>query len=126
MVLHHIGIIVNDIESALAYYTFLGYEQINTLTFDDIQMNNIVFLSAGCQPYIELIQPVNEKSTVYNAKTGFHHLAYDIRNDLETIAFVKKNRLGKKIYGPVQAPCIENRWIVFFYMKNQIIYEFIK
>ena len=44
--IHHIGIVVKDIEKNILMYKKLGYKQISEIFFDEIQNNKVVFLES--------------------------------------------------------------------------------
>ena len=78
--IHHIGIACNNIEDRLALFkidvsdiqeTYIDKEQNNTLYFIYLQQNNL---------WIEVVVPLNSKSTVWNylkrQGIGVHHIGF--------------------------------------------------
>lgn len=125
MKIHHIGIIVDNIYKNLEIFVSLGYSCTSNIVIDKIQNNKIVFLQQQddcCK--IELIQPLNEHSTVYNFPCGLHHLCYEVKCDYNTFAeSFKKMKIGKIFTRPICAPAINNRQVVFAYTKANNILE---
>ena len=64
---HHIGIKISQLEKNIELYSKLGYHQVSPITVDEIQSNRIVFLQNQSQ-FIELIEPLNEKSSIFHFK----------------------------------------------------------
>lgn len=124
MKLHHIGIKTNNIDKALPVYLSLGFSQ-GPFIIDSIQNNRIVFLknpsSGEC---LELIEPLNHNSTLAHSPLGLHHICYDLSNyldfDLDTFFSI-----GKKIYGPLTAPALDNCPVAFFVLPTGVVIEYI-
>ena len=79
--LHHIGIVVQNINESLGELAnFLSFESTNLPTLIGSQKVNICFLKTN-NVYIELIEPAEENSPITNfAKEGggFHHLCFEV------------------------------------------------
>ena len=126
MTVHHTGIIVKDIQKNLAIYNKLGYVQISDIIIDAVQHNRIVFLTSINQLYtIELIEPLDKTSSVYNLKEGYHHICYEVDNRNQFINDFKKLKIGKIFTKPQIAPAIEDREIVFACLQNGTFVEFL-
>jgi len=125
MRVHHIGIIVRNIEHDADVYEKLGYKKIGNVIFDENQHNKILFLSNN-EEQIELIEPIDERSTVKNLPTGYAHICYEVENLDEFIDNFKKNKTGVVFTGKIIAPAINNREVMFAYLKNKTIVEFIQ
>ena len=94
MKLHHIGIVVKNIQKSLGELNqYLNFESISVPSLVGSQKVNICFLKTN-NVFLELIEPAQEDSPISNfVKTGggFHHLCFevdDIRLELEKM---KKN-----------------------------------
>lgn len=124
MKVHHIGIIVNDLEKNMILYTKIRYNQISNIIVDNIQHNKIVFLQNQNQT-IELIEPLNEKSSIYHFKEGYHHICYEIDRPNTFLQDFKQMKIGKIFTKPIQAPAIDNHEIVFAYLTNGTFVEFL-
>ena len=81
MKLHHIGIVVENIDNSLGEITkFLDFEEIQLPTLIDSQKVNVCFLKTS-DVYIELIEPIGKDSPVKKFSDnggGFHHLCFEV------------------------------------------------
>lgn len=129
--LDHIGIISKNFDKSFAYFKKLGYQMKSVPVEDVIQNNYILMLhNNSSQPDIELICPMNSKSTVYNCKMGFHHMCYrvllDSENEIES--FVKEFmnwHQGRIITDKISAPAFDNKYIQFACVSGGLIMEFL-
>ena len=120
MKLHHIGIVVKNIQESLGELTqFLSFESTTVPSLIGSQKVNVCFLKTN-NVYIELIEPAVGNSSISDfAKDGggFHHLCFevdDIHKEIEKM--VKKN--ARLIVEPVKG--FDDRLIAFLIlnMKN--------
>ena len=121
---HHIGIKVSQLEKNIELYSKLGYQQVSPITVDEIQNNRIVFLQKQSQS-IELIEPINEKSSIFHFKDGYHHICYESENDEDIINTFKEAIIGKIFTKPILAPALENREVVFACLQNGLFIELV-
>ena len=122
MKVHHTGIIVKDLEKNIILYTKLGYDQVSDIVVDNVQQNRVVFLQ-NQNHKIELIEPLNEKSSIYHFKEGYHHICYEV-DDREAFLYdFKQLKIGKIFTKPMLAPAIGNREIVFACLTNGTFVE---
>ncbi len=124
MKVHHTGIIVKDLEKNVILYTKLGYDVVSNIVVDNVQQNRVVFLQ-NQNHKIELIKPLNEKSSIYHFKEGYHHICYEIENKNAFFENFKQLKIGKIFTKPMQAPAIDNREIVFACLTNGTFVEFL-
>lgn len=124
MTVHHIGIIVKSIERNIALYTKLGYVPVSGVVIDNIQYNKIFFLQNHFHK-IELIEALNEKSSIYHFKEGYHHICYEVDNPNAFLHDFKHMKIGKIFTKPMRAPGIDNREIVFACLANGVFVEFL-
>ncbi len=118
------GIIVKDLEKNVILYTKLGYDVVSNIVVDNVQQNRVVFLQ-NQNHKIELIKPLNEKSSIYHFKEGYHHICYEIENKNAFFENFKQLKIGKIFTKPMQAPAIDNREIVFACLTNGTFVEFL-
>jgi lactoylglutathione lyase, YQJC B.subtilis ortholog len=124
MKVHHMGIIVKDLEKNVILYTKLGYDVVSSIVVDNVQQNRVVFLQ-NQNHKIELIEPMNEKSSIYHFKEGYHHICYEV-DDREAFLYdFKQLKIGKIFTKPMQAPAIDNREIVFACLTDGTFVEFL-
>ncbi len=120
MKLHHIGIIVKNIQSSLGELSkYLEFEETNVPILVESQKVNVCFLKTS-EVYIELIEPVGNNSPVKkNAEVGggFHHLCFEV-DDVVKETKRMENEGGRVIVKP--AVGFEGRLISFVLlnMKN--------
>jgi len=121
---HHVGIKVSQLEKNIALYSKLGYHQVSPITVDDIQNNRVTFLHNQFQ-CVELIEPLNEKSSIFHFKDGYHHICYEAEKDEDIIKAFKEAKIGKIFTKPIMAPALENREVVFACLQNGLFIELI-
>ena len=124
MTVHHSGIIVKDLKKNMTLYTKLGYDQVSDIVVDNVQQNKVVFLQ-NQKHKIELIEPLNEKSSIYHFKEGYHHICYEIDSPNTFLHDFKQLKIGKIFMKPIQAPAIDDRKIVFACLTNGTFVEFL-
>ena len=120
MKLHHIGIVVKNIQESLGDLTqFLSFDSITLPSLIGSQKVNVCFLKTN-SVYIELIEPAEENSPISDFVKdggGFHHLCFevdDIHNEIEKM--VKKG--ARLVVEPIEG--FDDRLIAFLVlnMKN--------
>ena len=82
MKLHHVGIVVQDIESALARYEPLGFKETQRGIVEAFNVA-ISMISDGDVTKLELLQPLGEggvQSFLEKNGEGMHHIAYEVPN----------------------------------------------
>ena len=86
--LHHVGIVVADLDAALARYAALGFAAGERFDIPEQHVVAVVF-SAG-PGYVELIQPTDPEGPIarFLAKRGegLHHVAYRVPDLAATLA----------------------------------------
>ena len=123
---HHTGIVVSSIENSINIYLKLGYTQTGKIKTDIVQNNRIVFLKNDSLPSIELIEAIDESSTVYKSKLGYHHICYESECvDEDIVKSFKALRVGKIFTKPLVAPALDNREVVFACLQNGTFIELI-
>ncbi len=95
----HIGYVVKNLSEAIKYYKFnYNFVPLTKVIIERAHGVKLIFLNLGTKsvPALELIQPINKSSKVYNflKKNGdsFHHLAYEVENIEKSISFLKKKK----------------------------------
>ncbi len=120
MKLHHVGIVVPKIKESIGEIShFIKFETIGAIMPVGSQKVNVCLLKAG-EPFIELIEPVEKDSPVYdfaNKGGGIHHICFEV-NDIH----LQLAEMEKKGAAVLVRPVIgfENRLIAFvdLNMKN--------
>ncbi len=94
MKLHHIGIVVKNIQNSLGELTqFLNFESTTIPSLVGSQKVNICFLKTN-NVFLELIEPAQENSPISDfVKTGggFHHLCFEVDDIHLELGKMKKN-----------------------------------
>ena len=113
MKLHHIGIVVNNIQESMGELTkFLNFEKIKIPEIIESQDVNVCFLKTS-GVFIELIEPISSKSPVKEFSTkggGFHHICFEV-DDLESELEKMEKNGARIIVQPTKG--FENRLIAF-------------
>ena len=115
--LHHIGIVVQNINESLGEISnFLSFESTSLPTIIGSQKVNICFLKTN-NVYIELIEPTEENSPITNfAKEGggFHHLCFEVDDIQQEIDKMVKNG-AHVVVSPVKG--FDDRLIAFLMLN---------
>ena len=120
MKLHHIGIVVENIQKSLGELTkYLDFESATIPSLVGSQKVNICFLKTN-NVFLELIEPAEENSPISNfikKGGGFHHLCFEVDDIHLELEKMKKN--GARIVVDV-VKGFEERLIAFVMldMKN--------
>lgn len=125
MRINHIGVIVKDINKNISIYLNMGYHLQESIKYDYMQCNQIAFMVSDFSPNIELIEPIDEHSSIYNFKVGYHHICYESEPGEDIIQKFKSMRIGKIFTKPIIAPALDNREVVFACLQNGTFVEFI-
>ena len=120
MKLHHIGIVVKNIQKSLGELNqYLNFESITVPSLVGSQKVNICFLKTN-NVFLELIEPAQENSPISDfvkKKGGFHHLCFEVDDIHVELERMKKN--GARVIVDVVSG-FENRLTAFVMldMKN--------
>ena len=94
MKLHHIGIVVKNIQESLGELTkYLDFESTTIPSLVGSQKVNICFLKTN-NVFLELIEPTQENSPISNfikEGGGFHHLCFEVDDIHIELEKMKKN-----------------------------------
>ena len=117
MKLHHIGIVVKNIQESLGELTkFLDFKETSVPVGVKSQKVNVCFLKTS-DVYIELIEPIENDSPVKafsQSGGGFHHLCFEVDDILEEVKIMKQK--GARV---IVEPTIgfEDRLIAFILLN---------
>jgi len=113
MKIHHIGIVVNNIQDSLGEFSkFIKFDETTIPTLVGSQKVNVCFMKIG-ELRIEFIEPVSNESPVkkfLKKGGGFNHICFEVDNLSETIKEIVKKG-GRLIVSPVKG--FEGRQIAF-------------
>ncbi len=125
--LHHVGIVVPNLEAALAGYAGRFAFREASLPLDDaIQGVRVAFVRVSSDVYIEFIEPKGDSSPVkaFLAKTrgGYHHVAFEVE-DIDSAVAELEAAKGMVVCRPVAA--FQGRRIAFLFpnMKPSLLTE---
>lgn len=124
MRIHHVGIVVRDIDKSIQIYTKIGYS-VQCDVIDDHQKCRIVFMDCRAAPKIELIKPLNTEAAVYNYGAGYHHICYEAEQGEDMLKVFRQMKIGKIFTKPVSAVAIDDREIIFACLTNGTLVELI-
>jgi methylmalonyl-CoA/ethylmalonyl-CoA epimerase len=129
MKLHHIGIVVDDVEAAAKYYceTF-NYRLASEVIEESVQQVRIVLLSLEPNLLIELIEPNNEKSPVsgfLRKGGGLHHLCYQVDDIKRSLSKLRENG-SIVLVEPVETVTFNERCVAFVRTKHRGLIELIE
>ena len=115
--LHHIGIVVKNINESLGEIAnFLSFESTSLPTLVGSQKVNICFLKTN-NVYIELIEPADPDSPIISFVKeggGFHHLCFEVDDIQQEIDKMVKNG-ARLVVSPVKG--FEDRLIAFLMLN---------
>ena len=120
MKLHHIGIVVKNIQESLGEITqFLEFQETSLPMEVSSQKVNVCFLKTS-NVYLELIEPIDQDSPVKKFSEsggGFHHLCFEVEDIFKEVEKMVNNG-GRVIVEPTKG--FEDRLIAFVLlnMKN--------
>ncbi|MEL5892862.1 VOC family protein [Bacteroides sp. GD17] len=118
---HHIGYVTDSIADTSVLYLQAGY-QVSPIIEDDIQRVKICFLTKQDFPKIELVEPVDERSSVNKIlkKNGVspYHVCYEVDDIKNVFNELTENQGYIPLFRPVEAVAMENKLICYLYKKE--------
>ena len=123
--IHHIGIVVEDIEKNIELFELLGFKKIGEKTEDLIQNNYLQMMIDSQKNKIELIKPINNKSSIKGSNLGIHHIAVETDDEEQLTKTIKQNKLRKIFFDNIPAPLFNNKNVSFCFLKNDILIEIV-
>ena len=93
----HIGYIVKDLQNSKNYFTkYYNFKPLTKTIYEKAHGVKLMFLDMGTNtvPALEIIQPLNKKSKVYNflmnSGENYHHIAYEVDSIEKSLNYLKK------------------------------------
>ena len=120
MKLHHIGVVVNQIQDSVGELkNYLSFQSISLPTPVGSQKVNVCFLKIG-EPFLELIEPTSPDSPISDFARkggGIHHLCFEV-NDIHKELDLLSGKGASILVNPVKG--FDERLIAFvnLNMKN--------
>ena len=127
--LHHIGIVVPEIEAAIGFYEGLGFSREGSVVADPVQKVKIQFMRDAAEASrIELLEPSGPDSPVAAALQkggGLNHLCYQVADIEEAVSSFKK--LGSAVISEaVPAPAISSCRVIFLFHRRHGVFELVE
>lgn len=122
MKLNHIGIVVSDINKEAQFYQDLGFST-SELIINQTQKVKEIFVEQNKHTTIELLEPLNEQSPVYNFLKkggGVHHFCYELDEDIDGFLSKQLKQGAITICQPVYDVAFDRK-IAFLYKCGKII-----
>ena len=117
MKLHHIGIVVKNIQESLGEITqFLEFQETSLPMEVSSQKVNVCFLKTS-NVYLELIEPIDQDSPVKKFSEsggGFHHLCFEVEDNFKEIEKMKRKG-ARVIVEPTKG--FDDRLIAFIFLN---------
>jgi len=129
MRLHHVGIVVDDIERhGTRYAEQLGLRPLSAIVTDPMQRVQVQFWGDGREVSLELIQPLDDDSPVsrfLEKGGGLNHLCFEVE---DIVAAVEQARAKGAICvsGPVPAAAFDGQRIAFLFFRDIGLVEFVE
>lgn len=118
---HHIGYVTDSIANTSVFYLQAGY-QATPVIEDTIQRVYICFLTKDGFPRVELIEPIDEQSSVNKLlkKNGVapYHVCYEVDDIYQAFDELVDVQEYIPLFRPVEAIALENRLICYLYRKE--------
>jgi methylmalonyl-CoA/ethylmalonyl-CoA epimerase len=130
MKLHHVGIVVDQIERYRARYgDYFGLKPISGVVMDTTQQVNVQFLAQHkYATSVELIEPLEGDSPVRRALEkggGLNHLCFEVADIAEAVRQAESNG-AKCVRAPVPAAAFDGRRIAFLFYRGIGLIEFVE
>jgi methylmalonyl-CoA/ethylmalonyl-CoA epimerase len=117
MKFHHIGIVTQELEAAVAFYESIGYAVIQTVE-DPLQMVRAAFLSRDGDPLLEILVPTSKESPAFGwlkrVVAGPFHICYETP-DIELAVEQLREASFAPVGTPQPASAFGGRRIVFVF-----------
>jgi methylmalonyl-CoA epimerase len=130
MRLHHIAYVCADLEStAKRLCEVCGCMKVGDPVVDAHQGARIVFLDAGTDTQIELLEPIGLKSPLQRHLTkggGLYHFCFEVDNLKQHLIQILKPGEVCLVKEPAAAPAIEGRKVAFVVNAQGDLIEFVE
>lgn len=130
LALHHIGLLVRDVDEAAKHYSgLLGYEIESAAIDDPLQTARVLFLrQPGAASWLELIAPLGSSSKLSNMLAkggGLHHLCYETSDIDEAMEALRDQ--GCMVVGqPVPAQAFPGLRIAWLMDRQRFLFELLE
>ena len=129
MVIDHIGLVVKSIEKGIEHWEkVFEYRKMTEVVVNSRQKVKVVFLCKENSLTVKLLEPIDEKSSVYKFAMkggGLHHICFkcnDMNKELQHLS-----EMGLRVLTPPQpGEAFGNENIAFIYAKHGLNIELIE
>ena len=97
-----------------SYASLFGNGKVSPVTFISSQKVNVCFIEMGNAMYLELVEPVDESSTVYSLKKmgwTYYHVGYEVKDFPSALEVLRQKRY--KLINTFQSEAFGNRRCAF-------------
>ncbi len=126
--IHHVGCVVQNIEESIALYkNSLGFKDCSEVIYVSSQQVNVCFVNVGNNTFMELIEPLDEKSAIaklLKKKHSYYHIGYLSENFTETLE--KLVNKGCHIITIFNSEAFNNKQCAFLYTEEMHMIEIIE
>lgn len=126
--LHHIGLLVENIEDSIANYAVLfGKENISDITTVIRSKVKLCLIKVSEEVFLELVQPIDETSSVYSLlkkKNTYYHMAYKVKDIRHTVEQLEA--LNYKHLEYFNSGVFNGRLCIFIYTPEAHLIELIE
>jgi len=128
--LHHIGVLVVDIEDAAANFrSILGYSVESEIIEDHFQTARVQFFRLPrATSWLELISPIGTGGKLNAAVArggGLHHICYEVKN-LDAACHYFREKRCFMISPPTEARAFPGRRIAWFMDDKRFLFELVE
>jgi len=129
--LHHVGVVVRDIEAEVeGFARSIGARWDARIFHDPLQKVRVTFLrsTSSSEPHIELVEPAAEDSPVWRflrGGGGLHHLCYEV-DDLDSYLCELRKRGNIIVKPPLPAVAFQARRIAWVVTRPKLLLEFLE
>lgn len=125
MTFHHIGIAVDNIDSAKNSLTSIGFKPTTNKVIDEKQKATLQMFSDSSSVSIELVEgPVVKDFLIYGT-FKIYHVCFEVDDILNAVDSARKAGYIQ-ITGYASAPLFSSRMVVFMMNNDEFIIEFLQ
>jgi methylmalonyl-CoA/ethylmalonyl-CoA epimerase len=129
MRLHHVGIVVRDLQAyGASCEAFLGLRPATVVFHDPIQKVRVQFWCDDTGHMLELVEPAAPDSPINEALRkggGLNHLCFEV-DDIEADLRASLDRGALPVTGIAPAVAFEGRRIAFLFLPDLNLVEFVE
>jgi len=127
--LHHIGVVVTQIDECRALYDFLGYQPHTPVIHDPIQTAYVQFLRlADADHYVELVAPDGPNSLLSAAaakRLPLNHLCYATPDIIQTCNSLESDN-WRLVSEPTPSVAFATRKIAWLISRTRLLIELVE